>query len=234
MRTVQVTKAFTFHHVPARAVMLTGVTSFIGLLFASLLGWPLWRIALVMLLPWVPFLTQQTVWTYRHYHWLALFYVLVVTQTGHFFEHVAQMVQIHVLRLTGDSARGVFGALDIEWVHFIFNTWVIVLIPILLWQFRRNSWLWAAAILSGWHEIEHMVIMNTYLTTGLVGAPGLLARGGLIGGGLPLGRADLHFLYNLMETVPLLIAFVDQLQGSTAFGERGEPIQLASPGIAKV
>jgi hypothetical protein len=55
--------------------------------------------------------------------------VLVVTQTGHVFEHVAQMVQIHVLGLTGGSARGVFGALDIEWVHFIFNTWVIVLIP---------------------------------------------------------------------------------------------------------
>jgi hypothetical protein len=59
--------------------------------------------------------------------------------------------------------------------------------------------------------------MNTYLTTGLVGTPGLLARGGLVGGGLPVGRADLHFLYNLIETVPLWIAFVDQLQEAMAF-----------------
>jgi hypothetical protein len=122
MRMVQVTSAFTIHSVPARAIVLTGVVSVTGLIFASLLGWPLWRIALAMLLPWVPLLTAETVWTYRHYHWLALFYVLVVTQTGHVFEHVVQMVQIHVLGLTGASARGVFGALDIEWVHFIFNT----------------------------------------------------------------------------------------------------------------
>jgi hypothetical protein len=216
MRAVQITGAFTIHSAPARAIVLTGAASLVGLLFASLLGWPLWRIALAMLLPWAPLLTQETVWTYRHYHWLALFYVLAVTQTGHFFEHVAQMVQIHVLRLTGDSARGVFGALDIEWVHFIFNTWVIVLIPILLWQFKRNSWLWVAAILSGWHEIEHVVIMSTYLATGLVGTPGLLARGGLVGGGLPLGRADLHFLYNLVETGPLVVAFVGQLQEAMA------------------
>jgi hypothetical protein len=63
MRTVKVTSAFTIHSIPARAIVLTGVASFIGLLFASLLGWPLWRIALAMLLPWMPLLTAETVWT---------------------------------------------------------------------------------------------------------------------------------------------------------------------------
>lgn len=50
--------------------------------------------------------------------------------------------------------------------------------------------------------------MFTYLATGVPGTPGLLSKGGLIGGGLPLTRPDLHFLYNLIETVPLTIAFV--------------------------
>ena len=31
---------------------------------------------------------------------------------------------------------------------------------------------------------------------------------GLIGGGLPLTRPDLHFLYNLVETAPLVVAFL--------------------------
>ena len=56
--------------------------------------------------------------------------------------------------------------------------------------------------------IEHISIMFTYLATGVPGTPGLLSKGGLIGGGLPLTRPDLHFLYNLIETVPLTIAFV--------------------------
>lgn len=35
----------------------------------------------------------------------------------------------------------------------------------------------------------------------------MLATGGRIGGGLPLSRPDLHFLYNVVETEPLFIAF---------------------------
>ena len=48
--------------------------------------------------------------------------------------------------------------------------------------------------------------MATYLRTGVVGSPGLLSAGGLIGG-LPLARPDLHFLYNLAETIPLLVGW---------------------------
>jgi len=69
---------------------------------------------LAALIAWIPIFTTEMVWMSRHYHWLALFYVLVITQGGHFLEHVAQMVQIHVLGLTGLAARGIFGALDIE------------------------------------------------------------------------------------------------------------------------
>lgn len=110
------------------------------------------------------------------------------------------------------------GTLNIEWVHFVFNTWVAVAAPILLWRFRANPWLWAVTILSLWHEIEHIAIMTAFLATGKAGTPGILARGGLVGGGLPLVRADLHFLYNLAETVPLVVAFVWQL--ARAGGER--------------
>jgi len=112
----------------------------------------------------------------------------------HLFEHVAQMVQIHVLGLSGASAQGLVGQLNIEWVHFIWNGWVLAALLVLLSRFRNNRWLVATALLAGWHLAEHLVIMATYLTSGVVGSPGLLSAGGLINGGLPLARPRSPFL----------------------------------------
>jgi hypothetical protein len=64
---------------------------------------------------------------------------------------------------------------------------------------------------AGRHELEHAYIMGAFLTTGVVGTPGLLSSGGALAGGLPLARPDLHFLYNLAETAPLLLAFFHQV-----------------------
>jgi hypothetical protein len=118
------------------------------------------------------------------------------------------MVQIHVLGLSGADARGIFGALDIEWVHFIWNTWVLLAVLVLLVRFGSNRWLWLTALLSGWHELEHAYIFSVYLSTGLSGTPGLLSQGGALGGGFPVSRPDLHFVCNLIETAPLMIAFL--------------------------
>jgi hypothetical protein len=127
---------------------------------------------------------------------------------SHFGEHVVQMVQIHALGLQGDDARGVFGVFDIEWVHFIWNVGVLAGVLLVLARNPRNRWLQVTAVISAWHAIEHAYILSVYLSTGLSGTPGLLASGGLIGGGLPLTRADLHFLYNLVESAPLVLAFL--------------------------
>jgi hypothetical protein len=70
--------------------------------------------------------------------WLILFYVLVVTQSAHFVEHIAQMIQIHVLGLQGAAARGIVGALNIEWVHFTWNVIVLVAAVALLVRFKEN------------------------------------------------------------------------------------------------
>ena len=51
----------------------------------------------------------------------------------------------------------------------------------------------------------------TFLATGIAGSPGLLASGGLIRGGLPLTRPDLHFVYNIFETAAILVAYLTQL-----------------------
>jgi hypothetical protein len=140
--------------------------------------------------------------------WIALLGFLAVTQTAHLFEHVAQMVQLHVQHLTGASAQGIVGQLNIEWVHFIWNALVLVAVLLLVPRFPTNPWLIAVTPLAAWHFVEHSVMIATYVQTGVAGSPGLLSSGGLVFGGLPIARPDLHFLYNLLETIPLLAAWV--------------------------
>jgi len=200
--------------VPSHVIVLAAAASYAGLALAALQGWPMWAIVLAALLPWIPVFASEMVWTYHNYGWLALLYVLVATQTGHFIEHVVQIVQIHMLGMRGADASGVFGALDVEWVHFVWNTWVLIAVVLLLTRFRQNPWLWAMLVVAGWHELEHAYIMSVYLSTGAERTPGLLSRGGAIGGGLPFTRPDLHFGYNLIETVPMLLAFVYQLRNA--------------------
>lgn len=207
-------RVFQIRSVPRTVIALTALASSLGQLSSILQGWPLWAIGLATVIPWIPIFASEMMWTYRHYQWLALFYILVITQGGHVLEHVAQMIQIHLLGLRGADARGVFGQLDIEWVHFVWNTWVLVALLLLVVRFRRNPWLLITLAIAGWHEFEHVYIMSVFLSTEKAGTPGLLAAGGLIGGGLRLTRPDLHFLYNLAETTPLVAAFIYQLRRS--------------------
>ena len=185
-----------------------------GLVLGRALSWPLWATTVTISLLWLPLFTRWTMRTYRTQLWLGFFFLLTALQLSHLGEHVVQMVQIHFLGLQGVEARGVFGVLDIEWVHFIWNACVLLGVLLLLPRNSRNPWLQLAAVISAWHAVEHTYIMSVYLTTGLSGTPGLLASGGLISGGLPLARPDLHFLYNLVETAPLVLAFLSATQAS--------------------
>jgi hypothetical protein len=180
--------------------------------FAMSRGWPLWGTGVAAVVPWVPLFVLDVAWTIKRYKWLALFYVLVVTQVAHFGEHVAQMVQIHALGLEGLDARGIIGALDIEWVHFAWNAWVLIAVLVLLTKYSSNPCLWLTGALAAWHAAEHLYILTLYTQSGVAGAPGLLAQGGALGGGLPIVRPDLHFVYNALETAPLVVAFVRQIQ----------------------
>jgi hypothetical protein len=201
------------HPVPLYAVIVASVTSFI-LLAIHFMGWQLWLVALLILLAWSPIFFYTTRSLYRNYRWLAFFFVLLVAQSVHFTEHIAQMIQIHLLGLMGNQAHGIIGVLDFEWVHFLFDAgWVPVCCYTLFLIYRKsNPWLWVLLPIVTWHAIEHVAIMSFYLRTGIVGSPGLLARGGAIGGGLPLTRPDLHFLYNLIEEALIILAYIHQVK----------------------
>jgi hypothetical protein len=210
MNTSLYKQMISIHSVPLPLILLTaGISA--GLVTTFWLGWAIWQVAILVILAWLPLFFLKTVSIHRQYGWLAFFFVLVVTQGAHFLEHVAQMVQIHLLGLSGLQARGILGMLDIEWVHFIWNSWVLICAVLLVFLFRKNPWLWVLVVISVWHEIEHVYIMSVFLRTGHPGAPGLLARGGAIGGGVPLSRPDLHFYYNLLEELVLIIAYLYQI-----------------------
>jgi len=203
----------SMHAVPLYAVILASITS-LGLILAHLMGWALWAVALLILLVWSPIFVRKTMELYRQYRWLAFFFVLLVAQSVHFTEHIAQMIQIHLLGLSGSQAHGIIGVLDFEWTHFLFDGgWVPICTYTLFAVFRKSKpWLWILMVVVTWHALEHVVIIWTYLRTGIVGSPGLLARGGAIAGGLPLIRPDLHFLYNLIEETLIAIAYVYQIK----------------------
>lgn len=215
--------------VPPKIIVLTSLASYGGIILASAADWPVWATVAAGGAPWSFIFLAETRWTWQNYDWLALFYVLVISQAGHFVEHVVQMVQLHVLDLGGEEARGVFGQLDVEWVHLAWNTWVLAALALLLRRFRQNSWLFVSLAAGLWHQLEHVYIVSQYVgASGDPGGPGLLARGGLIAGGLPLSRPDLHFWYNVVETVPIVLAFRWQLGRIHADWLAREALHIAS------
>ena len=176
----------------AGRLAMTLVVSVVMVMLAVGLNAPIWLVGLLGLAPWLLPITDVVVATWRTAGaWLALYFVLALTQTGHVMEHVVQVTQLRILGLSGEHAHGVFGALDIEWVHFVWNAWVLVAIVALLLGRQRNLWLWIAAPLAAWHLLEHSVLIVLYLVTGTEGNPGLLAMGGLLANGLPLARPEL-------------------------------------------
>ena len=202
-----------------RPVLVASVgASWAVALLAAVAGWPLWAAALATLAPWLPPFLLQVVSTGRQYHWLALFYVVAVAQSGHFAEHVVQVVQVRALQLSPEEAHGIVGVFDTEWMHFGWNNAVALLLLGLLTRYQRNPWLWLTTGIAAWHAAEHVAIIVPFLTAGVRGAPGLLGTGGLLRGGLPLAATDLHFFYNLLETVPLLAAFLHEC--SRAYEQR--------------
>src|SRR6266516_4065761 len=91
-------KLIALHSFPFTLVLLVGLISVV-IVSTFWLGWALWQIALLIVFAWLPLFCLKTASIARHSRWLALFFILVVTQGAHFVEHLAQMIQIHLLGL---------------------------------------------------------------------------------------------------------------------------------------
>jgi hypothetical protein len=209
-------RALGWQRVPRRAVLISAALSLVLVAAALLSGYPLWVLGLGALLPWVPLLVFEAAWKHEHYGVFAVFLAVVFFQTLHMGEHTVQVLQLLATDGSLAHSHGVFGQLDFETVHFVADTLVWLSLGVFLVVFRgENRWLWVAFAAAGLHQVEHLYLFWMYHAHPAVyasgGFAGIMGSGGVIGS--PLGRPYLHFSYNVIVIVPMLIALWDQARG---------------------
>jgi hypothetical protein len=199
--------------VPLRVIAIAAAASLVLLVAGLMQGYRMYIPVGAAVVPWIPVIAMETVWKYEHYGFWAIFGVAVLLQLGHIGEHTVQVTQLLLYNGHLGQSHGVFGQLDFETVHFIWDSAVWLLLCVVLTKFARgNRWLWVAFIAASLHEIEHLYLFFIYLTNPWfyfhAGLAGIMGNGGLIGS--PLARPYLHFSYNFLVVVPMVLAFLDQ------------------------
>lgn len=209
---VGIPRPLRLERIRGRAAVAAGAASAAVLGIAIARDFPLWGIVLATLTPWAPLFVREGIWKYKHYGFYAIFATIALLQVGHLGEHTVQVLQL--LLTGGDLARshGVFGQLDFETVHFVWDTTIWLVTGMLIYKIGgRSRWLWLSFAAASVHEVEHIYLFWIYLADpGFYlrgGFAGLMGMGGLIGS--PLARAYLHFAYNFLVVVPMVLAFWD-------------------------
>ena len=175
-------------------------------------GAPAWAIALWVMMTWFPVFVVEEIARYERYGFYAIFVGLAVLQVGHLGEHGAQMTQL--LMTNGDLSRshGVFGQLDFETVHFVWDTVIWLASGLLVYKLWHLRWLWISWVAASIHEVEHVYLWWNnrfhpwFWAHG--GIAGIFGQGGLIGS--PLARPYLHFGYNFVVVGTMLVALWDE------------------------
>jgi len=139
--------------------------------------------------------------------------VVTLFQIGHMGEHTTQVIQLLINDGQLEFSHGVFGQLDFETVHFTWDSLTWLSVGALLYRFSRgNRWLWVAFAATSLHQVEHFYLFGVYYEDFLFyengGLAGIMGNGGLIGS--PIARPYLHFSYNFLVVLPLVLAFWDQ------------------------
>ncbi|HMP42713.1 MAG TPA: hypothetical protein PKA05_20200, partial [Roseiflexaceae bacterium] len=147
---------------PAVAVSLVvGVT--IGWLMHLMSGTPPWSITALALVALLPVGVLKWRADYRAYGaTVTLLSVLLLTQGAHTIEHIVQWVQYYVLYLPARQSSGLISAANSEWVHFIWN-WGVLLVVALLWQRGmrgRVAGVLLAVVIA--HAVEHTYLFVRY------------------------------------------------------------------------
>jgi energy-converting hydrogenase Eha subunit A len=205
-------RSLRFEFVPRWTLATAATISLVGAGVAFAAGARLWIGGLVFLLPWLPLVALEAKWKYARYGIFAAFALLVLLQVLHMGEHTMQVGQLYVHRGDLAQSHGVFGQLDFELVHFLTDTMLWINLGLLLILFRgRNTWLWIAFAAASLHQIEHFYLFWIYQVHPSFyaqgGFAGIMGQHGLIGS--PLDRPYLHFTYNLIVVVPMVIALWD-------------------------
>lgn len=150
-----------------------------------------------------------------HERVLWLYMVIVL---GHWSEHLLQIYQIYVLGWLPKEAGGVLGVwfpalVTSEVLHFTYNLFLWGGILLLRPGFRGQARQWwnGALALQSWHFFEHALLQVQWLTgIYLFGASKQMGIGELW-----FPRVELHFMYNLIVFVPMIVGVILYFRPST-------------------
>lgn len=126
--------------------------------------------------------------------------LLVAIAFLHFLEHLAQMVQLYYLHWARFDCLGILGLwypflVKTEFLHFAYA--VALLVGLVSVQINSRWWRLAVR-LQKYHLVEHLILMVQFLLgykpTGI--------------GNLFFPRIELHFFYNLIVLVPMIMAMI--------------------------
>lgn len=136
---------------------------------------------------------------------MKLFMAIVVL---HFVEHIAQLVELYVLKMPRTDSLGLLGAfypylMHSEWLHYLHALFMLAG----LYYFRNDatsfSWWRTTLTLQQYHHLEHLIL----LIQALVGINLFNGTKPTSIGQIWFPRLELHFAYNLMVLIPMLMAF---------------------------
>ena len=202
-----------FHKVPANYLLGAFLASYLILAISWLetdISWLAFGLALI---PWGIIMFFEVSWTYRHFKWLTLAFLMAVVQFIHYSEHCIEVIQYHIFNDPLKESLAIFTTLNVEYVHFMGDSFLTLGTLTLLTVFPRNPWFYIAIPAQIAHQFEHNFLWFTYQFLGAPpGAPGVLGKGGLAGddGLLGFPRVDLHWFYNTFYTIPFVIGLIWQ------------------------
>jgi hypothetical protein len=151
---------------------------------------------------------------------LWLFMVIVL---GHWTEHLSQLYQVYVMGWLPKEAGGALGLWfpginQSEVLHFTYNLvlWGGILLLQPGFHGRSRSWWNVALIAQSWHFFEHFLLQVQWLTgIYLFGAAKQIS---ILELWFP--RMELHFAYNLIVFVPLVIGMIQYFGSPPDWRER--------------
>ena len=156
------------------------------------------------------------------WHEPALWLYMVVV-FAHWLEHIVQAYQVFVAGWARPDAGGALGLwfpalASSEVLHFAYNLALLAGLWLLRPAFRGRSRLfWNISLaIQGWHFFEHLLLQLQWLTgTYLFGAS---VQTGILQLWIP--RVELHFLYNTVVFLPMVLGLYYHFYPSTGGGRQ--------------
>ena len=205
-------RSLRFETVPIWAIVAATAISVTGIVLMYILGVKLWMGGLAFILPWAPLVAVEARSKFVRYGVFGGFALVCLLQVLHMGEHTTQVGQLMISDGILARSHGVFGQLDFELVHFVTDTTLWLTLGLFVLLMPGNKWLWVAFAAASLHQIEHFYLFWIYHAHNGVyldgGFAGIMGKNGMIGS--PLDRPYLHFTYNYIVIVPMLVALWDE------------------------